>query len=432
MLRKTIALTVLALVLLLQAVIAQEAKVPGTDQTDRTIDACYKKISENPKSADPWRELGIAFYNKGDLTKAEDAFKQANTIQPQAQTNLCLGLVFERLGQTDKAIDAYTAALNLNPKGKIKNDVRSRLDRLMADKFKNEATQVVANEASIKASEIPDNTIAVVNFDGSRLSPDMSQIGMGFAEFTANDLSKVHSLRVVDRLKLDILMQELKLGQSGAVDPKTAPRVGRLVGGKQVITGSLISSGQNQIRLDGAIVNTTDSSANLTKPAEGDVQSFFKIEKAFVFNVLDKLGITPTAEEREAINKVPTESYLAFLAYCKGLDYEQRGMFNDAAGAFNTAAGHDKNFAEPKVQLGTVAALSGPPPSSPESFHKFQGKVISGGPGVTTGTGLDASLSSLARNLGPLPIPNIEKPPLMPPIIAPMGTVIIRGRFDVQ
>jgi hypothetical protein len=242
----------------------------------------------------------------------------------------------------------------------------------------------------------------------------------------------VHSLTVVDRLKLDVLLNELKLGQSGAVDPQTAPRVGRLVGGHEVVTGSLISSGDDQIRLDGAIVNTSDGSVGVTKPSEGDVKSFFKIEKEFVFGVLDKLGITPTAEEREAINKVPTESYIAFLAYCRGLDYMQRGMFNEARGEFNTAATQDRNFTAPKAQLTTVAALSAPDPGSPQSIKGFEAAVIGSGPGAGAQSGLQDRLDVLSRNIGTIQDLTGDRPALSQPRIAPTGIVIIRGTFDVQ
>ena len=432
MLTKRLALAVVALAFLTQPATPQEEQLPGNSESDQTIADCYKKIQENPKSAIPWRDLGLAFYQKGEFAKAEEALKQANMITPDAQSNLYLGLVFERQKEMDKAIDAYSAALNLNPKGKVKSEVKARLDLLMVDRFRREVSGVVANEKRFSAREIPNNTIAVVNFDGSRLTPEMAPIGLGFAEFTANDLGKVHSLKVVDRLKLDVLLNELELSRSGTIDPNTAPRVGRLVGGKQIVTGSLISSGTDQIRLDGAIVNSTDSTFSLTKPSEGDVRSFFKIEKAFVFDILEKLEITPTADEREAINKVPTESYLAFLAYCQGLDYQQRGLFKEASGAFNAASSQDMNFSEPKMQLGVVASLGAPDPNSSESLDRFQARVMPEVSGRGTSTGLDYSLAALARNLGPLPVPTITKPALLPPVIGPTGTVIIRGRFDVQ
>jgi len=76
---------------------------------DSAISAFYQEISANPASADAWRELGVAFYEKGDLVKAEDALKQANNIRPDARTHLFLGLVYEKQQDYNRAIDAYTA-----------------------------------------------------------------------------------------------------------------------------------------------------------------------------------------------------------------------------------------------------------------------------------------------------------------------------------
>ena len=42
-----------------------------------------------------WCELGVAFYKRNDITKAEDALQQANAIKPLARAYLYLGLINE-------------------------------------------------------------------------------------------------------------------------------------------------------------------------------------------------------------------------------------------------------------------------------------------------------------------------------------------------
>ena len=401
---------------------------------DEAVDILYQEIQKKPTSYKAWRELGVAYYQKGDLIKAEDAFKQANNIQPDARINLYMGLIFEQRKQYDKAIGAYSSSLNMKSKGKTGEMLRSHLNRLIDLKIREDARQAIADETAIDVAAIPDNSIAVVDFDGSQLPEDLAPISKGLAEFTAIDLSKVHELTVVDRMKIDAILSELNLSSSQYADPSNSPRVGRLLGSRRVVTGTVLGTGGDGIRLDGAIVNIVDSTTGLTGSAEGTIQSFFAVQKDFVFKVLDSLGIELSKEERDAIEEVPTESFLAFMAYCRGLDYQSRGLPEAARQEFQTAAGHDKNFTQPASKLQALA-----PPSAgggETSFDGFETSVTSESDKELEVTGLDAVQSSTVINGGfirnQVDYDRFGLSPYKPPVISEGVLVIIRGDLDAQ
>ncbi|MDZ7412089.1 MAG: hypothetical protein ONB15_00970, partial [candidate division KSB1 bacterium] len=72
---------------------------------------------------------------------------------------------------------------------------------------------------------------------------------------------------------------------------------------------------------------------------------------ALVFRILSEMGVPLSQEERDAILVVPTENILAFLAYCQGLDYEDRGMFELARTAYARAAQLDPRFSAAKAAV---------------------------------------------------------------------------------
>lgn len=398
---------------------------------DRAIDSYYKDIAANPKSAEAWRELGIAFYKKGDLDKAEDAFKQVNNIKPDPTAYLYVGLIYEKREQYDRAIDAYTAALNLKPSGDTKTMVRSHLDNLASQRINREIAAAIASESTIDASSIPSNTIAVVNFDGSHLAPELAPLGNGLAEFTAMDLSKVKSLKVVERTKIDAIIKELKLGSSQYADPVYAPRMGRLLGSRNVVTGTLLGIGDKGIRLDGAVANTVDSSAKVTKTSEGELDKFFRLEKEFVLRIIDNLGITLTAEERDSIQRVPTESYLAFMAYCRGLNYRSRGMYGEARREFHVAAQEDRSFQEAYTQFKAVPKT--PPSGGGQSdFQSFESSVEGQPAKEETEAALGGRLSAVVHNTGAVPDLSDLNSLISQPVIGNTGIIIIKGDFDVK
>jgi len=332
----------------------------------------------------------------------------------------------------DQAIEAYKASLSLRPGGQTEGLVRAHLDRLIAQRVKTEVSTALQNEAELKAADIPENTVAVADFDASMLKDDLKPIARGLAEFTAADLSKVKSLNVVDRLKVDVLLRELKLAESGLVQEGSGPRVGRLVGSRHLVTGSLLDVGENAVRLDGVIVNTTDSTTKPTEAAEGNVQQFFQLQKAFVFQVIEDLGVELTAEERDAISKVPTESYLAFMAYCNGLQYERDGLLFQAKQSFSLAVQEDPGFAQAGARAQTTSAslsLGAPGAPSLEAFETAVGETfeIGGAP-----AGLDSRLAGSALQAGGLGGQRLNQGVLVPPVVEAYGTVVIRGNLDAQ
>jgi len=58
------------------------------------------------------------------------------------------------------------------------------------------------------------------------------------------------------------------------------------------------------------------------------------------------MGITLTKAERDAIEEVPTENLMAFLAYARGLDLEDRGRAQEAREAYRQAVDLDSDFRE--------------------------------------------------------------------------------------
>ena len=68
---------------------------------------------------------------------------------------------------------------------------------------------------------------------------DMENLGIGIQAMLLNELTQNSSPRIVERRELNRVLQELELGQSGAVDPSTAAEAGKLVGARYMIFGSI-------------------------------------------------------------------------------------------------------------------------------------------------------------------------------------------------
>ena len=100
--------------------------------------------------------------------------------------------------------------------------------------------------------------VAVFNFDNNSIGKDAADyngIGKGVADFLITDLAANPNVTVVDRDRIQQVLQEQNLVRQGAIDPQTAVRVGKLVGAQYAILGGFMSDGRGNMVLTGRSVN---------------------------------------------------------------------------------------------------------------------------------------------------------------------------------
>ncbi|MBU8933451.1 MAG: tetratricopeptide repeat protein [candidate division Zixibacteria bacterium] len=414
-----------------QSFYSQGRKHLDSNRYSQAIDAFYSEIGKHPSSMYAWRELGVAFYKKGEYTQAEEALKQAAAIEPDSRTHLFLGLVYEAQELWDHALDAYAASLSLKPDGKTAVMTRAHIDLLMSKRIAREVAAAIENEASIDVEDIPTHTIAVSDFDGSLLPTETMPLARGLAEFVSIDLAKVRSLAVVERQKISAIMDELKLSTTGYVDSATVPRVGKLLGAHKLVTGSVLNIGDEGLRLDGTVVKTATGSQLAGAATEGELQKLFQMEKDFVFSIIAQLGITLSRAERDDIEEVPTESYLAFLAYSRGLEYQSMGMHDAARQEFDNALEYDAGFEEAGIQSESEAAAADVG-SFGNTYDWLAGTSPDGDDMGTTDSGIDDYLASQPDMMGATEGSAYEIVAESEPLPGGTGTVIVEGNLDAQ
>lgn len=310
---------------------------------------------EKPNDARVKRDLGVAYYKAKRLNEAINKLNKAKFMNPKdSKTIFYLGLTYEEKGMLDKAIDEYKNYRNQSRSRGFRNEISKRIKQLTNDKVSNEIARALAEEQKLDVAAIPQNTVAVLYFRNLGTDRALDPLQKGIAVMLMTDLSKVNKLQVIERLKLQKLLEELKLGTTGLVDDQTAPRVGKLLGARKLINGGFLDLSGANLRIDAAMAEAATAEILEIQEVTGRLMDIFRLEKKLAFQVIDEMGIILTKEEREAIQKIPTESLLAFMAYSKGLDYEDRGLYSQAIAEFQRALSLDPNFELAKQSLEDV------------------------------------------------------------------------------
>ncbi len=180
--------------------------------------------------------------------------------------------------------------------------------------------------------------LAVLYFDNEcvtdreRLDPFQK----GIADTLTTDLGRLRRLQVVERERLDALLSEMKLQQSGLADPATAAKIGKILGVQALLMGSYTAIG-GMIRIDARIVEVETGLVLKAEEVTGRTDDFFQLEEALVEKIAAGLDAPLTTEERTLLARTGGRSFAAFLEYSRGLDAMDRGRLSEAEEAFEEA-----------------------------------------------------------------------------------------------
>ena len=225
---------------------------------------------------------------------------------------------------------------------------------------------------------VPQLVIPYGSADWSAIAP---VVVVGLAALVVSDLSHVRRLRLVERERLQALLDEMKLAASGRVDPATGARSGHLVGAGQVVQGQFQEAPGANIRLDATMVRAGDAQIAATGSGRDPLSQLFDLEKSVVFQLLTKTGVPISPAESIAISERPTKDLQAFLLYSRGLESQDRGDFRAASADFKAAAQRDPTFQAAAQQSQSSDAASSASTTSDNSLAA----VVGGGAGVPSG-----------------------------------------------
>lgn len=104
--------------------------------------------------------------------------------------------------------------------------------------------------------------IAVVDFDTNKYSSQIA--GDQLADYVIDELVNTGLFEVVEREKMSSITRELGFGASGLVDPSSAAQMGRLAGARLLMTGRVISLGQEEKTFSGYGVQSRSTVLSLS------------------------------------------------------------------------------------------------------------------------------------------------------------------------
>ena len=342
--RKTAVLLPLALLAALGACAAA-----GSPRTTPAPDlpALEARVAADPADVEAAVQLGAAYRGAGRLDEAVRVLADVRERAPQNQdAALLLGLAYEEQAQPARARELYQWYVSHGTSRRMRDELRGRLALLDHQAREEEVRAAVAQEARLAGTPPTPNSVAVFPFLFGGGDESLRPLERALAEFMVTDLSQTGRLQVLERVRVQQMMDEIALAESGRVDPATAARGGRLLGAASVVQGRFEGTEQ-ALSLEARVGRVTSSSTRPTGDAvvrRGDVQRLFEMEKALALGVYQRLNVQLSSAERERVMRIPTTNLQAVLAFGRGLQAADAGDWPTAARHFWEAARLDPNF----------------------------------------------------------------------------------------
>ncbi len=200
-------------------------------------------------------------------------------------------------------------------------------------------------------------TLAIVDFTNNSLDDRerFDPLQGGFASLMVHQLNGATGLKVIERERIQWLLEELDLQQeAGRVGQATAVRTGKLLGATAVLFGSFMKH-RNELRINARLVKVETGEILMTEQVAGKDKDFFELAEQLSLKVAQ--GINVTMQETLIGERTDTRSLDAMISYSEGLDLLEKEEYQAAYLKFQEALEYDKNYTRARNKAESIKPM---------------------------------------------------------------------------
>ena len=188
-------------------------------------------------------------------------------------------------------------------------------------------------------------TLAVIDFANQSIDDheQLEPLSTGLASMLINQLNGSTELKVVERERIQWLLDELDLQKDGArVDQGTAVKTGRLLGVHLVLMGSYMKIGKTLL-LTARLVDVETGEIVMSEQVKGKADQVFDLSESLSLAIAKNINISLSSEHQAGRFK-ETRSLDALLSYSEGLDLLETNEYEAAYEKFLEAFEYDHSY----------------------------------------------------------------------------------------
>lgn len=309
-----------------------------------TVAELEASLSRNPGSLDARLHLAAARAAAGRDGEAADLLlAELNDDDPDPAALFLLGLSLEKDSRFTEARHAFEAYLAVDAPLPLRRAAQARIALLERKELEQAVREAIAREAELRSTAPRDDALGIFPFLVSTRDTNLAPLSRAVAELLATDLALTDRLTVVERARVQFLLDELDLAASGAVDAGTGARAGRLVGAGRIVQGR-VGDNASALRLEALVVRVTTGAAASPLTEDGALERLFDMQKQLALQIYSAAGVQLTAAERARVLVRHSDNIQALLAFGNGLVEDDGNRYRAAVSEFERAIELDNGF----------------------------------------------------------------------------------------
>ena len=196
-------------------------------------------------------------------------------------------------------------------------------------------------------------TIAVLDFENNSFynSETYQPLTKGLAEMMNTEIGRVEAVRVVERRKLQSILDELKLSQSGMISEEKTILVGKMLGAQHLVFGGFMVMMDGAMRIDARIVEVETGLTLKAGEVTGKSKQVLSHIKKLSKKILKDLNVNLTKHEQRVFDKASKLDMTAVVRFSQGLDSEERGNIEAALAHYRAALDIEPGFDQAQERI---------------------------------------------------------------------------------
>ncbi|MEK7819111.1 MAG: FlgO family outer membrane protein [Bacteroidota bacterium] len=181
-------------------------------------------------------------------------------------------------------------------------------------------------------------TIAVLYFENASMEDRdrLEPMRKGLADMFITEMLKVKGLKVVERARMQSIIEELNLNEMDFVAESMQQKMGKILGAKFMLFGTFANLPGDEIRIDARIVNVETSEILHAEDESGDLDDFMELIQSLVKKIAKDLSVKLSSAEEDALD-TGGGSFDAYVNYCEAIDLDDDARRLHREGKFDEA-----------------------------------------------------------------------------------------------
>ena len=213
-------------------------------------------------------------------------------------------------------------------------------------------------------------TLTVLNFQNRQTGDGYEWLQRAFPDMLLTHFVQHGKFTVVERERMQVLLDELKLAQTGVTRQDDAAKFAGIAKVQKVVYGHYAVE-HGRLSVTAFIFDATSNTVDAVATADGGLDSLCDIEHQLFSNLLGRLGAPLTETDQGKLRCVVSSSLSAAAHFYDGMGAFDAGDYPEALVQFQQAGRQDSRYGEARLWTARMYSYLGEPAHAVIELRQF-------------------------------------------------------------